>query len=286
MRTEQEMFDLILNVAKNDDRVRAVYMNGSRTNPNVVKDKYMDYDIVFVVTQTQPFLEDKSWINIFGEIAIVQEPDSNDLGWGMDHDFTRSYGWLILFKDGNRIDLHIEVKECTVENYLADTLCIKLLDKENILPDIPDPNDSMYHIKRPTKPQYDGCCNEFWWCLNNIAKGIARDQMPYAQRMYMQVVHIELEKMIEWYIASQHNFCVSTGMWGKYFKKYLSDELYEQYLKTYSNGDYENLWNAIFTACDLFKNIAVKVAGDCDFVYNEQDGINILEYLNNIKNEI
>jgi hypothetical protein len=38
MRNEQEMLDLILNVAKADDRIRAVYMNGSRTNPNVKKD--------------------------------------------------------------------------------------------------------------------------------------------------------------------------------------------------------------------------------------------------------
>ena len=50
MRTEQEMFDTILGFAKADDRVRAVYMNGSRTNPNVDKDKYRDYDVVFTVT--------------------------------------------------------------------------------------------------------------------------------------------------------------------------------------------------------------------------------------------
>jgi len=36
MRTEQEMFNLILNIAKNDERIRAVYMNGSRTNPNAI----------------------------------------------------------------------------------------------------------------------------------------------------------------------------------------------------------------------------------------------------------
>ncbi len=38
MRTENKMFDLILNIAKVDERVRAVYMNGSRANPNVKKD--------------------------------------------------------------------------------------------------------------------------------------------------------------------------------------------------------------------------------------------------------
>lgn len=37
MKSEQEMYDLILGIAKADTRVLAVYMNGSRTNPNVQK---------------------------------------------------------------------------------------------------------------------------------------------------------------------------------------------------------------------------------------------------------
>ncbi len=38
MRREKEMFDLILGIAREDERIRAVYMNGSRTNPNAPKD--------------------------------------------------------------------------------------------------------------------------------------------------------------------------------------------------------------------------------------------------------
>ena len=53
MRSEQEMFDLILNTAREDKRIRAVYMNGSRTNPNAPKDIFQDYDIVYVVRDTR-----------------------------------------------------------------------------------------------------------------------------------------------------------------------------------------------------------------------------------------
>lgn len=283
MRTEKEMYDLILKIAREDERVRAVYMNGSRTNPNVAKDKYRDYDIVFVVTETQSFLKDKNWVSVFGERAIMQEPASNDFAWGIDIDTSMSYNWLMLFTDGSRIDLSIKVPQCALEHYLSDTLCIKLLDKDNILPDIPEANDQWYHIKMPTKEQYAGCCNEFFWCLNNVAKGIVRDQLPYAQRMYMEVVHIQLEKMVEWFIASRHNFSVSTGMWGKYFKKYLEPELYEQYADTYSDSDYGNLWAAIFTACDLFQNLANQVADYFGYCYNEQDEEGIRKYLKMMK---
>ena len=141
MRTEEEIFDLILETAKADERIRAAYINGSRVNPNIEKDKYQDYDIVLLVTETEPFLADKNWINIFGEIAFVQEPDSNDFGWGIEHDYTKSYGWLMLFTDGNRIDLHIMTKTAVLEEYLSDTLTVKLLDKDNILPEIPAASD-------------------------------------------------------------------------------------------------------------------------------------------------
>ena len=66
MRSEEEMMNLILQVAKDDERVRAVYLNGSRTNPNAPKDCFQDYDVVYVVTDTKPYYENHDWINHFG----------------------------------------------------------------------------------------------------------------------------------------------------------------------------------------------------------------------------
>jgi aminoglycoside 6-adenylyltransferase len=282
MRSEQEMYDLILDIAKTDERIRAVYMNGSRANPKIKKDKYQDYDIVYVVTETTSFLTDKSWISVFGDIAIVQEPDSNDLGWGQNADYSRSYGWLILFKDGNRIDLHIQIKEAMYEEYTTDSLTVPLLDKDYIFPSIPPSNDKGYWVKKPTKSQYDGCCNEFWWCLNNVAKGIVRDQFPYSMRMYNEIVHAELDKMLEWYIGINTEFSISVGMWGKYFKKYLPAKFYELYTKTYSNS--EKFWTAIYAACELFRTVASAVSEHFGYVYNQSDDDNMMHYLTRMEN--
>ena len=51
MRTEEEMYALILNVAKNDPRIRGVILNGSRANPNAPKDSFQDFDIVYLVKE-------------------------------------------------------------------------------------------------------------------------------------------------------------------------------------------------------------------------------------------
>ena len=283
MRTEQEIMNLILGIAIADKRIRAVYMNGSRTNPNVAKDDYQDYDVVFTVTETESFINDKDWLVKFGEPLIIQEPDSNDLGWGIDHDFTRRYAWLMLFRDGTRIDLGVEINDETNKNFLEDTLTVPLMDKDGIFPAIPPTNDSGHWIKPPVKEKYFGCCNEFWWCLNNVAKGIARDHLSYAMRMYIQIVHIELEKMTEWYIGINNNFSVTMGMWGKYFKKYLPTELYEMYTKTYTDSNYNHFWEAIFTACDLFHTLAVFVGAHFGYTYQQHEEDGMREYLRMVR---
>lgn len=70
MRTENEMFHTIINAAKSDDRVLAAYLKGSRTNPNVPKDIYQDYDIMYVVKETESFRKDLSWLDIFGRVIL------------------------------------------------------------------------------------------------------------------------------------------------------------------------------------------------------------------------
>ena len=62
MRTEQEVMDLILSVAEADERVRAVGLEGSRANPTAPKDKYMDYDITYYVTDIKPFYNNPKWV--------------------------------------------------------------------------------------------------------------------------------------------------------------------------------------------------------------------------------
>jgi len=93
-----------------------------------------------------------------------------------------------------------------------------------------------------------------------------------------------LNQIIEWYIGIKNDFSVSSGKMGKYFKKYLPSMIYEQYMKTYSDSDYNNLWTAVFTACDLFRNIALQIADYFGYIYNKQEDESMMMYLNKVKN--
>jgi aminoglycoside 6-adenylyltransferase len=272
-----------MDIAQKDERIRAVYMNGSRTNPNTPKDIFQDYDIVFVVVETALFINEVNWIDIFGELIMIQEPDKMDQLAGKEVDFDKSYGYLMLFQDGNRVDLHIETKERMLENFKNDSLTKALLDKDNILPSIPAPSDQDYWIKKPSEPVYLNYCNDFWWCLQNVAKGIWRDELPYAKQMFEMYIRPRLDKMAAWWIGTKHDFQVSPGKMGKYFKHYLPESYWGMYEQTYSDHDYEHFWDSIFVTCNLFRTLAKEVADQLLFTYQDQDDINMTQYLQHIR---
>ena len=63
MRTEQEMYSLILDFAQSDQRIRLVGMEGSRTNIHIPRDSFQDYDISFLVTDMDSFRRDDGWLD-------------------------------------------------------------------------------------------------------------------------------------------------------------------------------------------------------------------------------
>ncbi len=278
MRSEEQMMDLILTTAESDARVRAVIMNGSRANPNAPRDIYQDYDIVYIVRDLASFTSNHAWIDRFGERVMLQMPETmrDPAGDGC-------FAYLMLFSDGNRIDLTlvpIEEYKARIEN---DSESILLLDKDGLLPPFPPPSDRDYWTKPPAKFEYDSCCNNFLWCMQNVAKGLARDEIPYVFRMLHTVVYEELHFMLDWTVGAQHNFAVTPGKLGKYYKRYLCAEDYAAYERVYSDARPAHIWDAVFAAMVLFGKAARRVGEHMGFCYNEQDDTNMTKYLQSVR---
>jgi aminoglycoside 6-adenylyltransferase len=288
MRTEREMMDVILGVAEADERVRAVYMNGSRANPDAPKDKYRDYDVVYMVTETEPYVRDRAWLRPFGRSLIVQEPDLNGLHAGISgasFEPDIHYAYLMLFDDGNRIDLGIETVAHALAGFRDDKLTVVLLDKDGVLPLLSPPTDEDYRVKHPREAAFHAASNNFWWCLNNVAKGIARDELTYTMGMYNGPVRDMLNQMLEWLIGAENDFGVSTGKMGKNFKRYLAPEIYERLRATYAPADYAALWASVFYMCALFGDAARSVADRLGFAYHREEEINMMAYLHAVQSE-
>jgi aminoglycoside 6-adenylyltransferase len=280
MRTEKAMMELILSTAENDERIRAVIMNGSRTNPNVKKDIFQDYDIVYIVNEIDSFICNHHWVDHFGERMMMQMPEDKEVP---PPDGTGHFVYLMQFMDGNRIDLTLIPLEKMNQLLKQDSLSVVLLDKDDIICKLPPPSDQDYHIKRPSEKEFQDICNEFWWICLNISKGLWRKELTYAKFMYEQINRNVLIRMIEWSIGIKTNFSVSAGKLGKYFEDFLDREEWNEFVATYGDAKEENIWNSLFIMCEIFRKNAIRVAEHFRFSYPYQDDQRVSAYLRHVK---
>lgn len=283
MRTEKEMFALIVGIAKRDERIRAVYMNGSRANPNAKKDIFQDYDVVYVVTDITPFLQDGDWIHVFGDTIITQEPDKLDQMQGKTVDLKNDYMYLMQFTDGNRIDLHLQSFDSLRKEYGTDKLTVPLLDKDGRLPQLSPPSDEDYWVKRPTYGRYIGCCNNFWWVAPYCAKGLWRHEILYSIEVMNDWVRQELLTMLSWYAGIKTDFNVSMGKACKHLQNYLPLKSWSELMETYNWSDYESAWHALMISCRLFDAYASEVGCRFAYAYNSEEAQRSFAFIRHIK---
>jgi len=283
MRSGEEIKRLLLDVAKNDDRIRAILLNGSRANNKIPSDKYQDFDIVYVVSDVESLISDKDWTSAFGRKLIWQLPDEMIVGQ-KDPGKTTQYALLMLFADGNRIDLTLLPKEEIKENYKPDSLTIVWLDKDNMFSNIAPPTDSDYLVKKPTEKEFLDTCNEFWWVCTNVAKGLVRHEIIYSKEMLETVVRPMLMNVVAWHVGVETNFSVSVGKAGKFIAKFLSPELYKRILQTYSDQIAENNWKALVLMMNIFGEVARTVADKLKFRYVISEEENVTAYLRQLHN--
>ena len=167
MRTDQEILELILGTAEKL-QVDAVALFGSRTNQKVQTDEFQDYDLVYVVDDINNLTSDLSWLDQFGKRIIEQEVT-------LGH--RRLY--LMLFEDGNRIDLTLCPKEHINEWVDSEAGFIVLKDKKGLF-EAYLPNPKRYWTAPPSEEEFTASYNEFWWVSAYVVNGICRKQIIYA----------------------------------------------------------------------------------------------------------
>ncbi|GED15571.1 aminoglycoside 6-adenylyltransferase [Aneurinibacillus migulanus] len=280
MRTEREMMDMIMATAEEDARIRAVIMNGSRTNITVNRDCFQDYDIVYVVDDIESFISNHRWVDQFGDRIIMQMPEDMILPPAEEDG---NFPYLMLFTDGKRLDLTLVPIENADELIDSDSLSMLLLDKDNRFEPFPPSSDDDYWIEPPTAKQFSDCCNEFWWCSTNVAKGLWRKELPFVKMMLEESMRNMLHYVLEWRIGINTQFSVSAGKYGKYFEKYLEEQAWNELKATYSNSDYANIWDSFFAMCSLFRNIAVRVADHFGYEYPYDEDRRVTAYLRHVQ---
>ena len=265
-RTPEEMMNLILSRAENDAHIRVVGMEGSRTNQNIPKDRFQDFDVTYFVDDPALYTEDDTWVNVFGERLIMQKPEDMELFPAVED----GYSFLMFFTDYNKIDLTI-LPLTALEDYLnGDGLREILLDKDGRVEEKPTPTDKEYHIQKPGARSFDDCCNEFWNITIYVVKGLCRRELLFAIDL-LAMMRNELLRMLSWQVGSAYGFTFSVGKNYKFIGQYLPAEQWQALLSTYRTDSVENTGRSLFTCHELFRDAAKNFAAKYGYTYPDYD---------------
>lgn len=103
--------------------------------------------------------------------------------------------------------------------------------------------------------------------------------------MLESIVRPVFWKLIEWKIGSEHNFRISVGKSGKFARKLISNSLYENIFKTYSDSNIESNWNALLLIAKIFNRKQNKLGKVLNFQINATEAKNATNYIQKMKAE-
>ena len=264
MRTDQEMLGLILQIAKKI-QVDAVALSGSRTNQKIQTDEFQDYDVVYVVDDIDNLTSDLSWLDQFGIRLIEQH---NVLG------HRRLY--LMLFEDGNRIDLTLCPKEHMQEWVDSEASFTVLVDDKGLF-DSYSTCPQRFWIHPASETDFKKACNEFWWVSAYVVKGICRKQVIYATDHLYGICQQELLKILVWQVASDRE-AVDIGKNYKYLFSYLTAEKEKEFSNLLDFSSLDKITQSLLATMQLFHQEAQILAQKMGFEYDREVAEKMIEY--------
>ena len=264
MRTETEMLDVILQTAETLNVV-AVAMSGSRTNQKVQTDEFQDYDVVYIVDNLEDLISDLSWLDQFGKRIIEQEVT-----------LKHRHLYLMLFEDGNRIDLTLCPKDHINEWVDSEAGFTVLEDKKGLF-DTYSPSSERYWTAPPSEEEFTASCNEFWWVSAYVVKGICRKQVIYATDHLYGICQQELLKVLAWQVSSDRGR-VDIGKNYKYLFNYLPAEKEKEFSALLDFSSIEKITQSLLVTIQLFHQEAQNLAQNMGFKYEKEVAEKMIQY--------
>ena len=264
MRTDTEMMNLILQIADTLE-VEAIALSGSRTNPQSPKDEFQDYDVVYIVDDLEELISDLSWLDQYGNLMISQ------------HNVVyhrRLY--LMLFEDGNRIDLTLCPKEY-IQEWVDSEANFEVIKDDKGLFDSYIPSPKRYWTCPPIEEEFAASCNEFWWVSTYVVKAIRRNQLIYATDHLYGICQQELLKVLAWQVTSERG-SVDIGKNYKYLFQYLPAGQEKEFSALLDLSSFDKIIQSLFATRNFFHREASVLAQKMGFAYDKEVAEKLIAY--------
>ena len=270
MRNECEIIAKIIDVARQDDSVRAVI----RTDLSPKRKYLYTYNFYFIVNDIEKYDGDVFQCCL-GERILLFRADRN-----YPEMFPDTKAHLMVFRDGVTIVIHVmdintflmryDRKNTYTNVWIGDTYQ-KLLDKDNILPEIERLEEKQtIFASVPSQEEFNNINNEFWWVMKTFAEYTLREELLSSMFYLNNAIRDLLNRMIRWYIYLKAGEPVDLGILDSRMEEILDADLFCLYRKTYPNADYPQIWEAYESVAELWRKTGIFISERCGFNYPDR----------------
>lgn len=284
---ESEIIPEIIQWAARREPIRAVLLTSTRAIPNGEIDVLSDYDVVLIVQDIHPFVNDRSWLSDFGEVLVAYwDPIYPNSIYGMEQ-----CGNVTQYTSGLKIDFTLWPVNLLKQIVAAPGLPAELdagyqvlLDKDHLTDGMLAPTGKAYVPAPPTAAAFQLLVNDFLSDAPYVAKCLWRGElMPAKWCLDYDMKLNYLRRVLEWRIEIDHDWSQPVGYLGKGLKKRLPEDVWRAVEQTYAGGRIEDNWNALEHTMELFRQVASEVGNHLGYPYPDELHVRVSSYIERIK---
>jgi len=244
----------------------AVLMIGSQARLDHQADEYSDLDMIMIVDDPALFIASDQWLKNIDDFYVSFVEDT--IGGEKER--------RVLFHNALDVDFVIlpKSKMNALNSDEAATILERgyhiLIDKVGLQDIITPPAMPRQTFFLPTEQEFINIVNDFWYHSIWTVKKLKRGELWAAKFCLDSYMKWKLLFIIECHARAKHGIDYNTWFSGRFLEEWAEEWIVEKLSFCFSHYNREDIRTALHSTMDLFRAIAIEVAGMLHFQYPKE----------------
>lgn len=255
------------------NQVRLLVRAGRWINPAATADKDSPYSW-WLGSRDLDFWRDFSFENLLDQPLIQSSLLSFD-----------PPRFRLLLPNRMRLDFLVDRPEAVVKRMEADSLTEVRVDKDDRVIEDRVTSDISHRTKSPDMEELKLLPGNFFREMSDMAFYLQGKELIPAQQALDRGRKILL-RLAETAVARSNGYSINLGEDLRNVGAYMDPNQYESLQRTYSNTDMDNLWDALFQSCILFRKVGLAIDQGTSFNYPRKLDVEMMKMFRQIWKEM
>ncbi|MFO7572856.1 MAG: aminoglycoside 6-adenylyltransferase [Gaiellaceae bacterium] len=246
--------------ASEREDVRALLLVGSQARADVPADRWSDLDLLFLLEDPQPYVEDAGWIEEFGSPVVTFLEATVDGHWER----------RVLYETGEDVDFVLFPAVALERLEQSETAAGLLRRGYRTLVDSVSLGERLERIasspapaSAPTEHELRELANDFWYHALWTAKKLRRGEVFTAKECLDAYMKTRLVTLLGWH-ARAVDAAVDTWHGGRFLERWADPGALAALEHAYARYDLRDVARALWETIDLWQGLEEEVARRLD----------------------